>query len=144
MNAVAQTAAAAADVGSRAIAQIKALELLWQTAQHDYGGSRVCVKLLLGLYNGKRFPFELTELRCLDYQHLEAALLVLRMDASPAMEVHELLNRLYSTTDMGHRFELLACDWGLKGRCTKQVERELRALLKSRASAAQQTAGVTS
>lgn len=122
---------------------IKALELLWQTAQRDHGGSRVCVKLLLGLYNGTRFPFELTELRCLDQEHLDAALAVIRMDASPKMEVHELLNRLYGRSDMGPRFELLARAWKLKGCCNKETEKYLReriALLEQQRAAKAATA----
>lgn len=120
---------AAANAADGAPQIFNALELLWQTAQRDHGGSRVCVKLLLGLYNGPRFPFDLTELRALDDRHLEAALAVIRMDARPAMEIHELYNRLFGRRDMGTRFELLACDWNLKNRCSKEGERELRALL---------------
>ena len=123
MNAVLEEVSTAT---TQAIQTVRALQLLWITAQSDTGGSRVCVKLLLGLYNGRRFPFDLTDLRCLDGQHLEAALRVIRMDARPQMEVHELLNKLYRRDDIGHRFELLACDWALKGRCNKTNEATLR------------------
>jgi hypothetical protein len=109
------------------------LVLLWETAQRDHGGSRVCVKLLLGLYNGQRFPFDLNELRCLDDRHLDAAMAVILSDASPQMEVHERLNRLLGRRDTGDRFELLAFDWGLKGRCPKETEREIRARLQAAA-----------
>lgn len=111
---------------STTMQQVAALQLLWHTAQRDTGTARVCVRLLLGLYNGPRFPFDLTDLRLLDEAHLEAALAVLRMDATPRMEVHELLNRLLNRTDMGERFELLACDWRLKGRCSREHEKQLR------------------
>ena len=56
----------------------------------------------------------------------DAAITVLRMDARPSMEVHELLGRHLGTRGMGARFELMACDWGFKGRCTKAQEREQR------------------
>jgi hypothetical protein len=109
--------------------ELAALRKLWLMAQYCNGGARVCARLLLGLYNGRRFPFDLTDLRLLDEEHLDAAITVLRMDARPAMEVHELLGRHLGTRGMGARFELMACDWGFKGRCTKQQEREQRAWL---------------
>lgn len=112
-------------------APLDALVRLWKLAQHDHGGSRVAVKLLLGLYNGNRFPFDLTELRCLDQDYLEDALTVIRLDSRPQMEVHEWLNKLYARRDIGHRMEILACDWNLKGRCNKENERSLRAHLKT-------------
>ncbi len=108
-------------------ADIEALKKLWLMAQHDNGGAVVCAKLLLGLYNGPRFPFDLTDLRRLDDAHLNAALTVLRMDAGPGPEVHELLQLAYGWPAMGARFELMACDHGLKGRCGKVQEREQRA-----------------
>lgn len=107
--------------------ELQALKKLWLMAQHDNGGARVCARLLLGLYNGRRFPFDLTDLRLLDEEHLTAALTVLRMDARPAMEVHEQLQHSFGWPKMGVRFELLACDWNVKGRCNKVEERKLRA-----------------
>lgn len=106
---------------------LEALKKLWLMAQHDNGGATVCARLLLGLYNGRRFLFDLTDLRLLDDAHLEAALTVLRMDARPAREVHELLQLTYGWPAMGARFELMACDHGLKGRCDKAQERAQRA-----------------
>lgn len=89
-------------------------------ANHDHGGARVAAKLILGLYNGTRFPFDLTELRCLDQQHLNMALALIRFDAVPRMEVHEWLNKLYGRTDFGPRFERIAYVWRMKGRCKKE------------------------
>lgn len=106
--------------------QLQALARLWEVAQADTSGSRVCVKLLLGLYNGPRFPFDLTELRCLDDDLLRQALAVIEMDARPQAEVHELLQRRLRLPMMGARFELLACRWRLKGRCRTAVAAELR------------------
>lgn len=100
--------------------QLAALLRLYEVARGDTGAARVCVKLLLGLYNGARFPFDLTELRCLDTAELKAALLVLEMDASPDVEVHVHLQALTGRPLMGARFELLAHDWRLKGRCSQE------------------------
>jgi len=107
-------------------AQLAALKRLWDMAQRDHGGANVAAKLLLGLYNGLRFPFDLTEFRRLDAAVMNDALQVLLMDWQPACEVHEHLNMLHGVRTMGKRFELLACRWKLKGRCTKEQEREIR------------------
>lgn len=109
--------------------QLEALLRLWPVAQRDHGGARVVCKFLLGLYNGQRFPFDLTDLRLLDHNLLSDVMQVLVMDSSPQCEVHEHLNRLLGRRDIGHRFELLACDWRLKGKCSKENERSLRANL---------------
>lgn len=112
-----------------------ALALIWEHAQGSHGGSRVCVSLLLGLYNGARFPFELTELRCLDDALTEAALTVIRQDAQRCeREVHEWLNLLHCTRSMGLRFELLAIQWrkpkAQKGRKAEDgLARDLAAML---------------
>lgn len=97
-----------------------ALAHFWRMAQHDHGGARVAAKLLLGLYNGARFPFDLTELRVLDNENHARALALLRLDAHPVCEVHDYLNRLYGLRDMGMRFEHLAHTWRLKGRCKRE------------------------
>lgn len=83
---------------------------------------KVCMGLLLGLYNGNRFLFDLTDLRLLDRENLDAALALLRLDAERTRcEVHDLLDAIcadgYST---GAEFEQWAYDWKLKGRCTKE------------------------
>lgn len=85
----------------------------------DHSAARVAACMLLGLYNGDRFPFDLTELRRLDAGNLKRALALLEFDARPRMEVHEWLNRLYDCTDFGPRFEHMAHRWNLKGKCKK-------------------------
>lgn len=107
--------------------QLAALQRLWILANGNHGACRVAARLLLGCYNGNRFPFDLTDLRLFDERNFRDAMLVLEMDSRPAMEVHEHLNRVLGRRDIGHRFELLACDWRLKGRCPKETERALRA-----------------
>lgn len=101
--------------------QAAALVHVWKEAQQFHSAAKVCATLLLGLYNGRRFPFDLTELRRLDENNLSACLKVLRMDARPMAEVHELLNGLYGVSDMGARFEHLAYNWRLKGAVKKSA-----------------------
>lgn len=109
--------------------QLEALLKLWQLAQGDHGGANVAGKLLLGLYNGNRFPFDLTELRRLDADFMSCALTVLAMDWQPYREVHEHLNLMLQRRDIGARFELMAIRWRLKGRCNKEAEAYCRARL---------------
>lgn len=99
---------------------LSALVRLWRLAQADHGGANVAAKLLLGMYNGTRFPFDVTNLRRLDQSNLDDALTVLRMDAACQHEVHDWLNRLFERRDMGERFEHMAHRWKLKGRCKKE------------------------
>ncbi len=105
--------------------QLAALVALWEMAQRDHGGARVAGKFLLGLYNGGRFPFDLTDLRLLDEVRFHQCLEVLRMDFTPWMEVHALLGTFCGLQDPGYQFEALAHRLGLKGRCTKVQLREL-------------------
>lgn len=102
-----------------------ALVSLWNVTQHHHGtsGARAAAGVLLGLYNGTRFPFDLTELRVLDTAHLRAALEVITNDAARCqMEVHEWLNKLTDRRDFGKRFEYLAWEYGAfkKGRCKRE------------------------
>lgn len=92
---------------------------LMLASTQDHSGARVAACLLLGLYNGNRFQFDLTDLRLLDAANLKRALALLEFDARPRMEVHQWLNCLYGRTDFGARFEHLAHRWGLKGKCKR-------------------------
>jgi hypothetical protein len=107
-----------------------AIALLYEMARRHPGtsGGNTCAKLLLGLYNGRRFPFDLTDLRLLDATHLEAALTVLRMDAERTYcEVHDLLDAIYADGRYtGHEIELWAWNLRLKNRCTKEGAKELQ------------------
>ncbi|MBL8387032.1 MAG: hypothetical protein JNK17_02225 [Hydrogenophaga sp.] len=90
--------------------QLAALIALWEMAQADHGGAKVAGKFLLGLYNGHRFPFDLTDLRVLDAARFHQCLEVLRMDYCPYEEVHVTLGR-YCAPDgkpLGFEFEHLA------------------------------------
>lgn len=105
--------------------RIASLILLWNTTQQHTGtsGARVATGILLGLYNGDRFPFDLTELRALDRTHLAAALDVIGGDArSCPMEVHRMLDCMTGRTDFGERFEHLAHGYARfkRGRCKRE------------------------
>lgn len=86
-----------------------ALRRLMPIARRDTGQSRRVALFLLGLYNGYRFPFNLSELRGLDYEVMDDCLAVLRMDTSALQEVH-----LYFENGSAV-FETLARDWGMEG-----------------------------
>lgn len=90
--------------------QLEALVRLWRIANRDTGQSRRVAAFLLGLYNGPRFKFDLTDCRGVDTEILRDMLTVLVMDSRPWAEVHELLAQALP----GERvdFERLAADWG--------------------------------
>lgn len=103
----------------------EALINLWNlTQQHPgTGGARAAAGVLLSLYNGERFPFDLTELRVFDPSNLEDAIAVIKCDAARCQkEVHEWLNQCSGRNDFGHRFEHLAHEYQCfkRGRCKKQ------------------------
>jgi hypothetical protein len=73
-------------------AGVDALLRLVPVAQRDTGQSGVVGRFLLGLYNGRRYPFDLTELRSLDSALFEHCIAVLRLDNSPEQEVHTYIH----------------------------------------------------
>jgi hypothetical protein len=114
----------AATVARYSDGQRAAIRLLYTTARDmlDTGGGSTCGKLLLGLYNGTRFPFDLTDLRRLDSDRMEAAMVVIRMDASQTYcEVHVLLDAIYADgRSTGAEFEHWAHRLRLKGKCKRE------------------------
>lgn len=86
---------------------LDSLNRLFELAHGDSGQCRHVARFLLGLYNGTRFPFDLTDFRCVDASIFEDMLRVLRMDSRPKCEVHNYFK------DGGRRFETLANDWNL-------------------------------
>lgn len=109
----------------------QALIQLWNLTQLHSGtsGARAAAGVLLGLYNGSRFPYDLTDLRVLDSTNLRAALEVIAADAGRCqMEVHDWLNRLSGRTDFGPRFEQLAHEYGCfkRGRCKREYLADLQ------------------
>lgn len=68
---------------------IASLRELVRIAQGSSGQCRYIARFLAGLYNGPRFPFDLTDLRPIDDELFEHAMAVLRMDHAPEQEVHQ-------------------------------------------------------
>jgi hypothetical protein len=105
---------------------IEALISLWNHTQRHVGtsGARVCAAVLLGLYNGARFPMDITDLRILDGKLLAAALDVIAADSRRCeMEVHCWLNRASGHADFSERFEVLAWEYETfkRGRAKKDT-----------------------
>ena len=89
-------------------AGVAAIQRLYPVARRDTGRSRVVARFLLGLYNGTRFPFDLTDLRLLDGALFEDCMAVLRMDARHCVqEVHCYFE------DGSRKWEQMASDWAL-------------------------------
>lgn len=88
----------------------------------DTGGGIRAAKFLLGLYNGPRFPFDLTDMRSFDEGIFHAAMTVLRMDATRTWcEIHVLLNAtLGPGANTGAEFEHWAYSLRLPKRCKKE------------------------
>lgn len=84
-----------------------ALRRLLPIAQRDTGQSRRVARFLLGLYNGDRYPFDLTELRGLDQAIFDDCIRVLTMDSMARQEVHAYF------PDGGHIWNKLAEDHGV-------------------------------
>lgn len=86
---------------------VPALKRLYKIAIGHSGQCRHVAAFLLGLYNGARFPFDLTDLRCVDRAIFDDCMRVLRMDSSPQQEVHRYFE------DGGAKFEELAKRWAV-------------------------------
>ncbi len=84
----------------------EALRRLLPIARRDTGQSRRVAAILLSLYNGHRFPLDMTNLRSLDYEIMEDCLAVIRMDSNAYQEVHNYFE------NGSQIFEQLAEDWG--------------------------------
>lgn len=78
-----------------------ALQRLVNIAQNDTGQAMTVRRVLLGLYNGHRFPFNLTQLRGLDDALYDDCMTVIAMDARATVkEIHEYIqngSRLFET-----------------------------------------------
>jgi hypothetical protein len=88
-----------------------ALRRLLPIAQRDTGQSSVVACCLLNLYNGDRFPFDMTDFRRLDSAVFDDCIAVLKMDVQPAKEVHNYFE------NGGKIWEKLAADWAIKDHC---------------------------
>jgi len=67
---------------------VLALHRLAQIAQGESGQCRHVRRFLLGLYNGDKWPLDMTRLRALDGAIQNDVLAVLRMDMTPRVEIH--------------------------------------------------------
>lgn len=104
--------------------QQDALLTLFSVAKRHLGcsGGRTAALVLLGLYNGPRFPLDLTELRRLDASNLSAAITVIQMDAARThAEVNDILNALLGVNWVGSQLELWAHQLRLPKRCKKEA-----------------------
>ena len=90
------------------VAGVEALARLLTVALRDTGQSKVVARFLLNLYNGNRFPFDMTDFRQLDQSLFIDCMSVLHMDSIPELEVHEYFE------DGGKIWEQMAKDWGFK------------------------------
>lgn len=109
-------------------AELASVRHLYEQAR-DLGtaGGAVSAQVLLGLYNGERFPFDLTELRRLDRVVLQAALTTIAMDARWCRaEVHVVLMAIVRDPLMQWQFERWAYSLGLKGSATQKQIAALR------------------
>jgi hypothetical protein len=86
---------------------LDSLKRLFDIAHGNSGQCRRVAAFLLGLYNGTRFPFDLTDFRAVDAAIFEDMLRVLRLDNRPRVEVHNYFPK------GGQTFEALANDWNL-------------------------------
>jgi hypothetical protein len=94
----------------KTIEQRAALERLWKIANGHSGQCKIVAEFLLGLYNGYRFPFDLSDFRCLDRNIFKDCLTVLEMDYCPQEEVHKVLGKIHG------EFEKLAENWRILDR----------------------------
>lgn len=86
----------------------RALYRLLPIAQGFSGQCRYVAGFLLGLYNGQRFRFDLTDFRGVDHEIFNDCLAVLKMDMQPIQEVHQYFE------NGNELFEDLAERWKIK------------------------------
>ncbi len=110
----ARRAAALADLPTIRTAGVAALERLLKIAQGSSGQCRYVARFLLGLYNGTRFPFDMTNFRCLDRVIFKDCIAVLAMDYQPLQEVHRYFDR--GDNEGGQIWEDLAVRWRVQDR----------------------------
>lgn len=89
-------------------AAVAALGRLLAQAQSSESDCRVIAEFLLGLYNGNRFKFDLTDFRLMDTATFKDCLLVLAMDQRPVREVHTYFQ------NGGATWERLAKYWNIR------------------------------
>lgn len=86
-----------------------ALRRLLPIAKSDTGQSGVIARFLLSVYNGDRFPFDLTDFRRLDGELFDDCIAVLKMDSQPLKEVHKYFDEGNNEGDK--IWKKLIADW---------------------------------
>lgn len=109
---------------------------VWAEANSEFGRAGALTRFLLGLYDGQRFRFDLTNLRYLDGRQFAACLNVLALDWAQPDGVHVHLAKHTGMPHMAARFELLAHDWRLPNCCTNECAAKMRAGLRAKAGRA--------
>ena len=110
----AQAEAKLRELGDAQARGVESLQALYDVARRDSGQCRYIARFLAGVYNGYRFPYDLTDFRGLDRELFDHCLRVLVMDKRPAKEVHQYF------PDGGQKWEAMIERWGLTA---EQVER---------------------
>ena len=90
------------------------LSHLYNIAQGSSGQCRFIARFIAGLYNGTRFPFDLTDFRGLDRELFEHCLAVLRLDYQPVKEAHRYFD------DGQSKWERMVKDWDIKDRSERE------------------------
>lgn len=92
------------------------------TEASDTGGGGVCMRLLLSLYNGERFKFDLTDLRRLDAGLHAAAVAAMQDEVGFANYVHDRIatETGFPACKVQAALEWLAYDFKLPGRVKKE------------------------
>lgn len=94
------------DVHSIRIEGAVALSHLLPVALNNTNQSPKVAGFLLNLYNGSRFPFDMTMLRGLDHELFIDCLTVLMMDSTHGREIHNYVEKGQEV------WERMAKDWG--------------------------------
>lgn len=87
---------------------LSALQRLLDLAHANSGQPRIVARFLMSLYEGERFPFDLTDFRCLDSEIFADCLTVLKLDISKSQKVHRYIK------DGEEIWERLAQRWGFR------------------------------
>ncbi|MFO0463738.1 MAG: hypothetical protein ACK5YU_05985 [Burkholderiales bacterium] len=94
-------------------AGLQALARIFNIAHGTSGQCEHAARFLLALYNGARFPFDFTRLRCLDTAIFYDCMAILEMDSRPQKNVH-----LYFENGAS-KFEALAKRWRMEEQLTE-------------------------
>lgn len=86
---------------------VNALANLLPVALRDSHQSAVVVRFLLNLYNGPRFPMDMTRLRGLDHELFLDCITILMMDSTQGPEIHNYVENGQEV------WEQMANDWGM-------------------------------